>query len=1431
MSKNVSTAPVQNFHFRVNFIRQFFLIFLLLAGFNASFRVALGLELPEPEFKHFLTEDGLSDNSINCIFQDRTGFLWVGTRNGLNRFDGYQFKIFRHDSTNPASISNNYIQCIFEDHLGILWMATWKGLNRFDPHTERFSCYQFQLGNPRSLSDNLINSITEDSTGMLWVGTDRGGLNYFNPQSGNAYHFRQRSTNPHGITSNIINEVFIDQNQQLWVGTYGGGLCRLNLRPLYSRIAAAGFVGIDSFVQNLSFTHFRHDPQNKHSLSRDFIGKIFQSRNGTIWLGTAAGGLNRFVPETDTFIRCQNSPRHQHNLVLDFVTTLHEDHLGHLWMGTWGSGVKIFDPEILQPMPRPDEIRPEQWVYDRARPRSLSHNQVSCIFEDRTGGVWIGTVAGLNLLVRNQPGFIHWQNRKNSSRGLNRIKVLSICEDRRGAIWLGTDNGLHRLAAASQITDQALSNHFYFVTDEKSNVTENFILSILEDARGQLWLATGNGLIKFDPATKLAEHFGATGTGISPKTETDNLPETEAAGPNLPPADALKITLLRRQPILDDRIVHCLLEDRRGILWLGTRKGLQRLDWQQNSFRSFGPEATDPHGLIGQSVRTLLEDQDGGIWVGTGKALNYLNRQTEKFTAFHPDGQNVSIVSLLQGVEGELWVGTSLGLLKFRRHENRFEWFIRDNRVQSLLEDALGNFWLGCNQGLIKLNPQTKSFKIYGLSAELPNICFMNNAAFKSRQSAYFLWGTMEGLVAFQPNLIHENNAPSPVVLTNFLIFNEPVKIGASPLTASITHTREMVLEHHQNVLSFEFAALDFTNPLKNQFAYRLAPAEWVEIGNRHFVDFGRLPPDKYELHVKGANSTGVWTDDGVQLKITIKPPWWRTWPAYLFYFLVAVGFLYTLRVVDRRRTHLKNELKLKQFQAEQLQEMDRMKSRFFANISHEFRTPMTLILGPLEKWFARMTDEEARRDFSIMRRNVQRLQRLINQLLDLSRLEARKMELRPTTLDLLRLVNRCFQSFESQAKIKAIQFHLESSEPQVLARIDPDKMENIIYNLLSNALKFTPIGGKVAVQLATVQNPAAVEIRVRDTGIGIPGEQLEQIFNRFYQVDDSFVRTHEGSGIGLSLAKELVELHGGSISVNSEPGVGSVFIVRLPVGKIDLTEMKPEVTPEIASEAAEPILGFAEPNAVPGGKPLVLIVEDNTDLRRFICEILRPNYLLLEAADGVEGLARAQAKVPDLIVSDVMMPRMDGFQLCEKLKTDEITSHIPVILLTARANRESKLAGLETGADDYLIKPFDAEELRVRIKNLITQRRQLRARFSQKLLIEPHEMAVTSADERFLQRALNLIEEKMADPDFNVEEFSRRIGLSRSQLHRKLDALTGQSATEFIRLIRLKRAASLIKQGYGNISEIAFEVGFNHLSYFTQCFRKEFGVNPKDYV
>jgi signal transduction histidine kinase/DNA-binding response OmpR family regulator len=735
---------------------------------------------------------------------------------------------------------------------------------------------------------------------------------------------------------------------------------------------------------------------------------------------------------------------------------------------------------------------------------------------------------------------------------------------------------------------------------------------------------------------------------------------------------------------------------------------------------------------------------------------------------------------------------------------------------------------------------------------------------------------TGEGFFFFHPEDISDNTCIPQIIVIDFKVRNEEFRTDSG-----IVSKKHLRLKHNENFFSFEFAALDYVCPEKNQFAYFLEGLEddWVYSGNRRYVSYSSVPPGNYVFRVKGSNNDGYWNETGTSLAITILPPPWRTWWAYFLYGIAILGLITAWRSYDLNRQRLKHQLALEHLEAQKLKELDSTKSRFFANISHEFRTPLTLVLGPLDKLRA-IVPKEAERDLEIMQRNARRLQHLINQLLLLSRLEAGQMKLKAKELNIVKLVNGYVQSFESLAKQKRIELVFHSAEKEIMAFVDRDKMEKILYNLLSNAFKYTPAGGKISVEIGQLDSwavgqkyeilsncPTAqlpnlssnyVTVSITDTGPGIPPEHLPHIFDRFYQADDSSPRRQEGTGIGLALVKELVELHHGKISAESEPGSGTNITIVLPLGSGHLkaeeitTEMDPE---QLEERDADLILAEQGTAKSPGERkklltevivsetkagqvPLIMVVEDNADLREYIRGFLLASYHLVEAADGEEAWQEATVKIPDLVISDVMMPKMDGFELCQKLKNDERTSHIPVILLTAKAEVGDKLEGLETGADDFIIKPFNTEELQIRIKNLLKQREKLKEQFLKEagrtglaFLLDMPEDKILSMDEKFMQKAVRIITENMEDPEFSVEDFASRMAMSHVQLHRKLVALTGQPANRLIRTVRLTKAAQLIKNKSATITEIAYEVGFNNLSWFARCFHEQFGLSPSEYA
>ena len=1088
-----------------------------------------------------------------------------------------------------------------------------------------------------------------------------------------------------------------------------------------------------------------------------------------------------------------------------------------MWIGSWGGDVNIFNPKTE----RFARVQP-----DPNDPHSLPENNISKIYRDKSGNLWFG--AGFNgvakLAARPTPF-------KQYDLG-DTYNVSAIAEDSSGSLFIGT--------WGNYVLREKRSGGFRKLPIPGGSGI--WIIRILyADRKGTLWGSVGTYLIRFD-AMNYSPKFVRSRTEIA-----------------------------------------AIFEDSAHRLWVGNYGppwSLGLFDRRNESFRYLDTDST--FGKIQGYIKAFLEDAQGRLWIGSNTGLYRIDNIREwggksnpnlNIVHYHnnPDDTTSlsfnSVLCLYEDRRGDIWVGTGVGLNKFDSEGKGFTRFFKadglpSNIIRKILEDNQGNLWLNTPVALCKvdLSGESPQFRTYdvsrGLSTNLGN-------GFHKRHSGEILVGTVKGLVGFFPDSLRDNPHIPPVAITDFKVSNKSLQFDIT-----ISRKKHIMLSHDQNFVSLEFAALEFTAPERNQYAYMMEGLEtdWNYSGTRRLANYTNVAPGSYVFRVKASNNDGVWNEEGASLKVTILPPWWKTWWAYSIYAALILGTLYGLRRYELSRQRFKHNLELKNVEAEKFQEVDRMKSRFFANISHEFRTPLTLIKGPIERWLPKMEPPEMRQDFEKTHRNTNRLLRLVNQLLDISRLESGKMKLQARPENIVELTRQLAMAFESLGSVKDIELQFMGPDEPVMVYLNREHYEKIITNLLSNALKFTPAGGQVTVEVSLpipksppkrglsdlpsleglgVGSGQFVEIKVTDTGTGIPADHLPHIFDRFYQAGESYAKDTHGSGIGLALTNELAELHHGGIEVSSEVGKGTEFTIRLPLGK---DHLKPEEVVE-----SKPLEGYREyeildsqiikvpeeredsliskPSGDSKTPPILLIVEDNADMRAYTRELLVGSYKVIEAADGQKGFEKAAEIIPDIIISDVMMPEMDGFQFCEKIKTDQRTSHIPVILLTAKSSGESKVEGLETGADDYLTKPFDARELRVRVKNLIEQRERLRERFQEQILIHPSAVTATSMDSRFLKRAIEFVEEHLDDTGLDVNQFSKEMALSRSQLNRKLRALTKQSATEFIRCLRLKRAAQLLEHHSGNISEIAYEVGFTNPSRFAEYFRKLFGVSPSKYV
>ena len=1341
-------------------------------------------------FKDITAEDGLSCDYVTCITQDSQGFMWFGTSHGLNRYDGNEFKIYFHDPKDPQSITWSTISSILEDSKGTLWIGTGgRGLNRFNREQDKFISYRYDKDDSTSLSnEDYLEALYEDKQGQLWVGT-MYGLNKYVAEKDHFIRYTHITDDPNSISPEPIRCIYEDSRNNFWVGTSGGGL------ELFNR-------------ETLKVLHFRHDPGNPNTICCDIVHSIFEDSDGVLWIGTDYG-FDRLTYSEDKVIfehvRKVLSPyitnknvldlyerKGSYKLLNDVHRTDYIDNQGNIWIGTAYGGVKFYNP-----------LRGtfNTFKYDHGEPEGLKNRSVSAICEKSDGNIWIGVDhGGLHHYDRENNRFTYVPLDLQEPGNPYDENILAIEEDSYGDLWIGTGTkGLYKFERRS-------GKSIHYKPDEKIPASLNCsaVKSIVEDSKHNIWIGTyGCGLFLYD---RKNDSF----TQIKVPGESDTFVESYELS----------------------KLVYQIYEDNEKNMWFCTGWGLYLFDRDSKTFKNWVHDRNDSTTVSGLHVQTVYEDSKGNLWIGTWVGLDFFNRGSDTFTRY-----------------------------------NAKDGFPAQN-VCSILEDNHGNLWLSSGNGISKFNPENKTFKNFDVNDGLQGQSF-NDRAFAKLKTGEFIFGGTNGFTFFHPDSVKDVENIPPVVITDFQIFNKSVKPGNknSPLQKDICLTDEIVLPHHQHSISFEFAVLDYINPKNNRYKYILEGfhKDWVETSSDHRVaTFTNLHPGTYIFRVIGANNKGVWNDEGAKVKIIITPPWWKTIWSYIFYILLTGFIIWIIWKEQLRRVRMRHELEMKQFETDKLQELDQMKSRFFANISHEIRTPLTLILGPLEQLISEASKEKWKKQMQIMFRNGRNLLKLINQLLDFSKLESGRMSLKAREMNIVPLLKGMVYSFDSMAKRKGIKLTFKCKEDVIPVYIDQDKLEKIIANLLSNAFKFTSEGGKISVRLSVIRNEnkeyesgltkvKIIEIRVTDTGIGIAPQHLDHIFDRYYQVDSKDERT--GTGIGLALTRELVELHHGRITAESKPGKGTTFIIQFLSGKDHLKndEIIEDITVEefpvitMQEEAGSSIEDDIKPSTetiesprltadektaeAKKDLPLLLIVEDTEDVTNYIRGFMESHYRISEAQDGEDGFEKAIEIIPDLIISDIMMPKVDGFQLCEKLKSDERTSHIPVILLTARASEASKLEGLETGADEYIIKPFSATELSIRVKNLVEQRRKLRERFTQDITLSPKDIAVTSADERFLEHAIEIIEKYMSEPEFGVDVFGKEIGLSHSQLHRKIRALTNLSPVELIRTLRLKRAASLLKQEYGNVAIIAYEVGFNNPSYFTECFRKLFGKSPSEYT
>jgi signal transduction histidine kinase/ligand-binding sensor domain-containing protein/CheY-like chemotaxis protein len=1286
-----------------------------------------------------------------------------------------------------------HVSCILQDRTGFIWIGTWSGLYRYDGYS--FVAYKHNSDDSTSIADNLLSTIYEDKAGTLWVGSWLG-LEELDQATGTFHHFTPNPQVPGTDPSNNVSTICEDKTGRLWVGSWGGLYC-------FDRISK-------------KFTPAHHDSSDPGSIAHNSVGAIYESKDGSLWFGTVAG-LDKYDFATGKFQHCLRNQEGwkaiSFNIISAYwITSILEDEDRVIWLGTQGGLVAYNPRDGSSATYRYTSEGAETWLNPRNTITALCRDPLS-------GSLWIVTEHGLFSFERRQLRFL---------KQLGGV-VTSLCVERSGTLLLGTDKGLQKrnlaplpfkkypmgdIASGPVVHGGGIvwvlsykTGWHKFDTKERRFVPYSFgsnrLYYVFSPEEGG-----GSVLLKPDGGTSIRDSLDNEIGGLSSSTRELNNTFSAArltrqgfySGSNNGRLYLLYPKSGRARELLDLKTsISWIREDRPGFLWVSTMTGrLVRYDQEKGTYNEYLADPRNPSSWCGKPINWAHSDSKGRLWFATSGGLEKVDRQANGFVhVTEKDG-------------------------------------LPSNNVRGVAEDDHGFLWVSTTKGISRFDPETGRFKHYDASYGLEPAADVFMGGVVKTTNGEMLFGGATGVTMFHPDSIRDNRFIPPVVITSFRKFDRP-----APLPKAVH------LPYDENFISFEFAALSYISPERNQYAYMMEgiDRDWVNSGTRRYASYPNLPPGNYIFRVKGSNNEGVWNETGTSLAIVISPPWWRSPWAYGFYVLAILSALYATWKMQMRRVRVRHELEMNKFETAKLHEVDELKSRFFANISHEFRTPLTLILGPVKRMRDAEEDPQKRNDLGLVHNSATRLLELVNQLLDLSRLESGSMKLQAAPENVVPLLKGLLQSFCSYAERKRITMAFTSSEGSISVYIDRDKFQKIITNILGNAFKFTPEGGRV--ELSIAQDSQFVNIRISDTGIGIPVGKIPRIFDRFYQVDGSHTREQEGTGIGLSLTKELVELHKGTIAVESEVGRGSAFIVRLPLGRAHL--LAEEIRDSGVGETTHEVKDVALPAAVSApekarpdaaamiplegqGRPVLLIVEDNADVRQYIRRDLEGEYSILEAVDGADGWNRSLEHLPDIIISDIMMPKMDGFMLCDRLKTDERTSHIPVILLTAKAASQDKIKGFQTGADDYIMKPFEQAELRARLRNLLEQRKRLHEHFRKHGLFEIEVQKITPVDQKFLQNALSIITERMAEPGFGVETLAERMAVSHSLLLKKVEALTGEPPVDLIKRTRLNKAAKLIEGGFGNAFQVALEVGFSSPSYFTKCFRKQFGVNPSDY-
>lgn len=1290
-------------------------------------------------FKTLDIKDGLSQNTVNAMLQDRQGFMWFGTKDGLNRFDGRVFSLFQKET---SALGNNFITALHEDNEGNIWVGTDAGVYVYDPVLESFAAFD-RLSDMGEVIGRAVTNIQSDANNDIWISVDYQGLFHYDKQADRLVNVLYRSEQQTPL-ANVTRFWF--EEQTCWISLYDDNLYYTDDR----------FATLLPFIDSDGHSPFKDDIVNTQIAGPHncwYIG----SANGLTEINKTTGKVKRLL---DCYVRslCFKSDK-------------------ELWAGT-ESGLYIYHLETREVTHLTSANGDD--------PYALADNAIYSMCCDNEGGMWIGSYfGGVNYYPRQWTYFEKFYPRDDIKYFGRRIR--EFCESNDGTLWIGTED---------------------------------------------------KGLFHFDPATRQIEPF--THPSLNPN-------------------------------------VHGLCLDG-DALWVGTFSGgLNRIDLRTRQVKHYQKDGSE-HSLDANNVFAIYKTVSGDLWIGTTSGLMKYNRDTDDFTHI-PELANIFVYNIREDVNGNLWLATySNGVFCYNVHKKKWRNFVRQkddptslpydkvisiyedsrkylwfmtqgagfcrydaqndcfvrydmskgfpsNIVYRMVEDNRGNLWITTNNGLVCFHPDTDEKQVYTTANGLLSNQFNYQSGYKDQRGRIYL-GSIDGFISFDPATFVESTFVPPVVITDFFLSNKPVSPSSqdSPLRKSILFLDEIELEHDQNVFSFHAAALGFQAPEMNHLVYKLEgfDKEWYSVARNSLINYSNLPYGTYTFRLRGANGDGKWNGTERVLRIRIHPPFYLSVWAYMVYGLLGICSVVAVVCYFRKRNERKQRHTMEQFEREKERELYTAKIDFFTNVAHEIRTPLTLIKSPLENVLSSQSvSDDIRDDLEIMNLNTIRLLDLVNQLLDFRKTETRGLRLNFVACDLADVLQQTYMRFTPLARQKHLDFQIVHTE-EIHSSVDREALTKIVSNLFTNAIKYAATCIRVDLRVEGEQ----IRLSVSNDGPVIPLHMREEIFKPFVQYKDGLSRQVSGTGIGLALARSLAELHDGTLTMDQSQDHNG-FVLSLPIRHQSIMDIAPS-----KEEPVPPSDAKDEPTvASPQSRYTLLVVEDNLEMQSFVVRQLSASYQVLTATNGVEALKVLEAHVVHLVVSDIMMPQMDGLELCNHLKSALDYSHIPLILLTAKTTLQSKIDGLKLGADAYIEKPFSVEYLKVSIANLLSNREKLRASFAHSPFVETGSMAMTKADEAFLKTLNEVIVANMQDPDFTLDEMANQLNMSRSSLNRKIKGILDMTPNDYIRLERLKKAAQLLKEGQCKVNEVCYMVGFNTPSYFTKCFQKQFGILPKDFV